>query len=166
VVREIPNQADVVWPKVVDDPSGPGRFFVHVREDRLLSPALEDHFLPVRRYILGRHFCPATTPPGPVAALAPEAGLLGDVLVARSGAMRFVDSIVADFVAAPGPRGVTGAPAAPAGEQPAIATAAAISRLDPAARDALRQKVHEEIAEARRREQIEPGAFVEVRRPH
>ena len=73
--------------------------------------------------------------------------------------------MVADFVATRAPSGVAGAPAAAADEQPAV-TAAAIGQLDPVARDALRQKVHEEIAEARRLEQNVPGAFVEVRRPH
>ena len=54
---------------------------------------------------------------------------------------------------------------AAAPQQPALAMAA-IAQLDPVARDALRQKVHDEIAEARRLEQNVAGAFVEVRRPH
>lgn len=160
VIREIPNEADVVWPDVA------AGGFVHVREaDRMLSPALEDHFLPVRRYILGRHLCPAAPADEPVALLAPEAGPVVGVPAVRSGAMRFVDAVVADFVTTRAPSGVARAPAAPADEQPALA-AAAIGQLDPVARDALRQKVHEEIAEARRLEQNVSGAFVEVRRPH
>jgi hypothetical protein len=161
VIRQTPNQTDVVWPDVA------AGGFVHVREaDRMLSPALENHFLPVRRYILGRHLCPAAPPAEPtVALLAPEAGPVVGVPVDRSGAMRFVDAMVADFVATRAPSGVAGAPAAPADEQPVLA-AAAIGQLDPVARDALRQKVHQEIAEARRIEQNVSGAFVEVRRPH
>jgi hypothetical protein len=77
--------------------------------------------------------------------------------------MRFVDAIVADFVAAP--TEAAGAAAAAADEQPARA-AEAIAQLDAAAREALRQRVHRVIAEARREEQNVPGAFVEVRRPH
>jgi hypothetical protein len=165
-LREIPNQADVVWPDVVGETT-PAPFpfsggFVHVREDRLLSPALENSFLPVRRYILGRHLCP---PPAPAVAAADaevEAALaFGEVPTARSAeAMRFVDAIVAGFVGMPAPSAAA-APAAAADEQ-----AAAIDQLDPVARDALRQRVHRAIAEARRVEQSVPGAFVEVRRPH
>jgi hypothetical protein len=166
VVREVPNQVDVVWPDVVEDPNPTRSGFVHVREDRVLSPALEDHFLPVRRYILGRHLCPEEPPTGAsVALLAPAAGPVAGAPLDRSGAMRFVDAMVADFVATRAPSGVAGAPAAAADEQPALAMAA-IGELDPVARDALRQKVHDEIAEARRLEQNVPGAFVEVRRPH
>ena len=75
--------------------------------------------------------------------------------------MRFVDAIVADFVATSAPSAAAAAPAAAADEQ-----AAAIGQLDPVARDALRQRVHQAIAEERREEQSMPGAFVEVRRPH
>jgi hypothetical protein len=175
-VREIPNQADVVWPEVVKDttsspfPNSEG--FVHVREtDRMLSPALEESFLPFRRYVLGHHLCPPPEAPAPVVAAV--AGLaeadaalaaLEEVPAPRSpGVMRFVDAIVADFVAAP--TEVAGAPAAAMEEQPARA-AEAIGQLDPVAREALRQRVHRAIAEARREEQSVPGAFVEVRRPH
>ena len=42
----------------------------------------------------------------------------------------------------------------------------AIDQLPPADRAILRQKVHEEIAQAREIELQRPGAFVEVRRPH
>jgi hypothetical protein len=176
VVREIPNQADVLWPDVVKDttsspfPNSEG--FVHVREtDRMLSPALEESFLPFRRYVLGHHLCPPPEPPAPaVAALGgfaeADAALaaLEDVPAPRSpGVMRFVDAIVADFVAAP--TEAAGAPADAMDEQPARA-AEAIAQLDPVAREALRQRVHRAIAEARREEQDFPGAFVEVRRPH
>jgi hypothetical protein len=160
VIRQSPNQPDVVWP----DAAAGG--FVQVREDRALSPALEEHFLPVRRYILGRHLCPAAPPTGAaVALLAPAAGPVVGAPLDRSGAMRFVDAMVADFVATRAPSGVAGAPAARADEQAAVAMAA-MDQLDPVARDALRQKVHDEIAEARTLEQNVPGAFVEVRRPH
>jgi hypothetical protein len=147
---------EVRWPDVAADG------FVHVREaDRMLSPALEDHFLPVRRYILGHHLCP---PPAPAVAVAAADAALAfeEVPGARTAsAMRFVDAIVADFVATPAPSAAAAAPAAAADEE-----AAAIAQLDPVTRDALRRKVHEEIAEARRFEQTVPGAFVEVRRPH
>jgi hypothetical protein len=162
VVRELPGGIEVEWPAVA------AGGFVHVREaDRMLSPALEDHFLPVRRYILGRHLCPEAIPPAPVvAALDADAAItaLEEAPAPRSaGAMRFVDAIVADFVAAP--TEAAGAAAAAADEQPARA-AEAIAQLDAAAREALRQRVHRVIAEARREEQNVPGAFVEVRRPH
>jgi hypothetical protein len=161
VVREIPNEPDVLWPEVA------AGGFVHVREaDRMLSPALEEHFLPVRRYILGRHLCPAAPPADQsVAMLAPGAGPAIGVPLDRSDAMRFVDAVVADFVTTRAPIGAAGAPAARAAEQSALATAS-IGQLDPVARNALRQKVHREIAEARRLEQNVSGAFVEVRRPH
>jgi hypothetical protein len=126
VVREIPNQADVVWPEVVKDTTSPpfpnSEGFVHVREDRVLSPALENSFLPVRRYILGRHLCPPPEEAAPVVAAADaraeaDAALaLEDVPAPRgAGAMRFVDAIVDDFVAAP--TETAGAPAAATEEQ-------------------------------------------------
>jgi hypothetical protein len=171
-VREIPNQADVVWPDVVGETTPPpfpfSGGFVHVREDRLLSPALENSFLPVRRYILGHHLCPPPAPPGPAVAAAAadaevEAALaFGEVPRARGPeSMRFVDAIVADFAPTPATSAAAAAPAAAAEEQ-----AAAISQLDPVARDALRHRVHDAIAAARRVEQNTPGAFVDVRRPH
>jgi hypothetical protein len=169
-VREIPNQADVVWPDVVKDgTSSPFPFsegFVHVREDRVLSPALEESFLPFRRYVLGHHLCPPPEAPAvasaEVEAEAEAALAFEEVPEARSAAsMRFVDTIVADFLATTAPGAAPAALAAAADEQ-----AAAIGQLSPVAQDALRQRVHRAIAEARRREQIEPGAFVEVRRPH
>jgi hypothetical protein len=169
-VREIPNQADVVWPDVVKDgTSSPLPFsegFVHVREDRVLSPALEESFLPFRRYVLGHHLCPPPEAPAvasaEVEAEAEAALAFEEVPEARSAAsMRFVDAIVADFLATTAPSAAPAALAAAADEQ-----AAAIGQLSPVAQDALRQRVHRAIAEARRREQIEPGAFVEVRRPH
>jgi hypothetical protein len=68
VVREIPNEPDVVWPEVA------AGGFVHVREaDRMLSPALENHFLPVRRYILGATSArrPRRPKPSPARSLRP-----------------------------------------------------------------------------------------------
>jgi hypothetical protein len=174
-VREIPNQADVVWPEVVKDttsspfPNSEG--FVHVREDRVLSPALEESFLPFRRYVLGHHLCPPPEAPAPVVAAVgglteADAALaaLEEAPAPRSpGVMRFVDAIVADFAAAP--TEAAGAPAAATAEQPARA-AEAIAQLDPVAREVLRQTVHRAIAQVRREEQSMPGAFVEVWRPH
>lgn len=164
VVRvDATGAAAVSWPDVAMGG------FVHVREaDRQLSPALEDNFLPVRRYILGRHLCPEVAPtPSAVAALEADAALaLEEAPAARTAAaMRFVDAIVSNFVATRAPGGAAGAPAA-AGDERAALAAPEIDQLDPVTRGALRQKVHQEIAEARRLEQNTPGAFVEVRRPH
>jgi hypothetical protein len=155
VVRENPNGTDVVWPDTLG--------FVHVQEeDRLLSPALEGHFLPVRRYILGQHLCPAA----PSEQLMASEALTAETPAVPRRPMRFVDAVVADFFATRRPLEATGAPAASTAERTAPAMAARISQLAPAERNALRQKVRQEIAEARQLERNIPGAFVENRRPH
>jgi hypothetical protein len=159
-IRIEPDGTPVPWPAAFR--------FVHVREDRALSVALEEHFLPVRRYILARFLCPGAPPPPAAAAVAFEESLgIAEERPARSAdSMRFVDAVVAAFV------GETAAPdaAVPAGaataEAAAEAAAVAADELDPAARETLRQKVSDLIAEARRVELAQPGAFVEVRRPH
>jgi hypothetical protein len=151
---------EVNWPAVVNDPNPPGAFFVHVREDRLLSPALETTFLPFRRYVLGRHLClqPVPTPAASSEAVAAaDAGLMmGD-----GSSMRFVEGIVADFLES----GAAVEAAAPLAAEPEMVMQA-ISRLAPADRAILREKVRDEIAQARENERQQPGAFVEVRRPH
>jgi hypothetical protein len=153
--------AEVNWPAVVDNADPPGAGFVHVREDRLLSPALETTFLPFRRYVLGRHLC---LPPAPaVASAAVAAAEDAAIMPAGSGSMRFVDSIIADFLA------TSGAPEAEAGASLAAEPERVIEATDqlpPADRAILREIVRAEIAEARESELQRPGAFVEVRRPH
>ena len=111
VVRENGDGTVVNWPAVAGA-------FVHVGEDRVLSPALEESFLPFRRYVLGHHLCP---PPAPAVAAAPaeadvEAALaFEEAPRARSASsMRFVDAIVADFVATSAPSAAAAAPAAAA----------------------------------------------------
>jgi hypothetical protein len=52
----------IVWPGVVP----PG--FVHASEDRVLSPALENHFLPFRAQALRHHLCADLPEPEVVAA--------------------------------------------------------------------------------------------------
>ena len=67
IVKVKPDGSSVTWPDVV--PGTPG--FVHVDENRALSVALEEHFLPVRRYVMGRHLCrdlPALAPADAIAA--------------------------------------------------------------------------------------------------
>jgi hypothetical protein len=156
----------VRWPAVVvQDPAEPEPFpnssgFVHVREDRKLSAALEDHFLPVRRYILGRHLC---LPPEALVVAGAEQPEVEAALpfeqVPGAGppnvpSMRFVDALVADFTATAPPSAAAAAPEAAAEER-----AAAIAQLSPVEQDALRQMVHRAIAAARRVEQNTPGAL-------
>jgi hypothetical protein len=150
---------EVNWPAVVDDPNPPGPFFVHVREDRLLSPALETAFLPFRRYVLGRHLClePVPMPAASAEAVAAaEAGMSGE-----GTSMRFVDGIIAEFLET----SAAVEAAAPLAAEPEMVMQA-IDRLAPADRAILRERVSDEIAQARQIERQQPGAFVEVRRPH
>src|SRR5262249_17793707 len=109
---------------------------VHVNEDRSLSPALQDSFLPFRRYVLARHLCGTGEPE--VAALAPEAP-------AAMRSMRFIDE---PPTAAP-PSLLALPPSAPA-----------------AIHQAARLQTRAEIARAREIEMQFPGAFVERRRAH
>ena len=143
--------------------------FVHVLEPtRALSPALENAFLPVRRYVLGRYLCetlaapPAPAPeplpvPEPLAlALAQE-----DLPVAAvTGGARYLDAIVGAYA-----QEVRGGAEAEA-VAPDASLAAVVRDMSPAARDALRARVAGAIAVAREVELQRPGAFVATRRPH
>jgi hypothetical protein len=139
----------VLWPDV--NTTSPGGF-VHVNEDRSLSPALENHFLPVRRYVLGRHLCsdlgPAVT--ASIASASPP-----------PNPMRFVDRAVSEFVSRQSP--AAGTSEAASGGQ---ALRSASTRLSPADRASLRAQVRSQIAQAREAERRKEGAFVPVRRPH
>jgi hypothetical protein len=161
VVRQDPSGTTVNWPPVADGG------FVHVREDRVLSGALEESFLPFRRYVLGRHLCPGALPAAAALVVAAETGgpAPANVADARQGSMRFVDTLISGYLAGRQPIQEAAVSAAPAAESPDMVMVAA-RLLAPPEQDVLRQKVHEAIAEARRLEQQLPGAFVETRRPH
>jgi hypothetical protein len=124
-----------------------------------LSDALETTFLPFRRYVLGRHLCLQPTPA--VASAAVAAAEDAAIMPGDSGSMRFVDAVIADFLE-------TGAAAEAAAASPAEADRLmeAIDRLPAADRAIVREKVRDQIAQARESERQRPGAFVEVRRPH
>lgn len=138
VVKVKPDGTEVRWPDVVA--GGPG--FVHVDEARNLSVALEKHFLPVRRYMMGRHLCndlPAAVPAAAVSAAA------------------YVDAAIGRQFRAVGlaaPADAVQSPIAALAALPAADLAAAIDEMT-----GLR-------AAAREAEQAMPGAFVEARRPH
>ena len=144
VVREIPNQADVVWPEVVGGRLVPAGGFVHVREDRMLSPALEDSFLPVRRYILGHHLCPP-----PEAAVRPLPLLRQRLTRPWRSRTCLRPQCRRHALRRRHCRGLRrrAARAPPRARQQLRRTsspraAEAIGQLDPVAREALRQKVH------------------------
>jgi hypothetical protein len=153
---------EVTWPAVVDNTDPPaGAGFVHVREDRLLSPALETTFLPFRRYVLGRHLCLPSAPTPAVASADVAATEDAALMPGGSGSMRFVQGIIDDFLESGAP---AEAAAASAAEPDRLMEA--IDRLPAADRAILRERVRDEIAQARESELQRPGAFVEVRRPH
>ena len=155
-VRNNPDGTAVLWPPVHGA-------FVHVDEaTRELSPALETSFLPVRRYILGRHLCEGEQA---VAAVEPAAGAESmSPRVASDYSMRFVDEIVASFTQSGAAAKLESAKAAAdAGEPLHLAVA---RQLAPAQRVVLRVKLREEIARARSQERQGPGAYIEQRRPH
>ncbi len=140
VVKVKPDGSEVFWPDVV--PGIPG--FVHVDENRTLSVALEEHFLPVRRYMMGLHLCkdlpsPAAAPAGqPVAAY-----YVNDILADQIGKNAIVTTFTADD-----------APASALAVLPEAAQVEAVAEINQR-RDAAREV-----------EQATPGAFVENRRSH
>jgi hypothetical protein len=138
IVKVKPDGSSVTWPDVV--PGIPG--FVHVDEGRALSVALEEHFLPVRRYMMGRHLCkdlPTPTPaPGAVAA-----SYVTDVLADQFAK----NAIVSAFSTSDAP-------------------VSALSALPAAAQEEAVAEMNKRRDEAREAEQNMPGAFVEVRRSH
>jgi hypothetical protein len=164
IVRENADGTVVRWPDIHPD------LFVHVSENtRELSPALEEAFLPVRRYIMGRYLCEtldeAPAPePAPALEAVPEPYVAA---IARTGvpvqavleSASYLDQIVGAYA-----EQVTGR--APALEAPGASVAAAVGEMSPAERGALRARVYDAIRAARAIELQRPGAFVETRRPH
>ena len=131
----------VTWPDTV--PEGFG--FVHVSETQELSPALHDHFLPVRKMIMGTSLCEDLAEPG------------GPGVMAAGQESYTIDRTIAAY-AAPVDSGIGTLDAA----QP-LDLFNALSADD---RVALAERLSDEIAKARADEQSAPGAFVEARRPH
>jgi hypothetical protein len=82
-------------------------------------------------------------------------------MMGEGTSMRFVDGIVADFLES----SAAAEAAARLAAEPEMITQAT-DQLAPADRAILREKVRDEIAQARADERQQPGAFVEVRRPH
>jgi hypothetical protein len=162
------------WPDIA-----PG-FFVHVTEARVLSPTLNEAFLPFRRYVLSRFLCevlgtpttPEPTPPvdtydpyGDMPQAQTVAAAVGADLVDEAGSgSYFVDDLVAEFVTGAGISQPVAA-AADVAEQSRRVNAA-ISELTPEQLAALRLRVNEAITLARNIELQRAGAFVETRRPH
>lgn len=172
IIRENADGSTLRWPDVIPPPEGGGGpgGFVHVREsDRSLSPALTDHFLPTRRYLMGLHLCAdlktaaeaeISTPKPDEGAYAMAAGPLGEAVSSDAGTpTRYIDTVVAAYgtgqalLAQPeltAPNDEAGGP----------------QGSDQVQRDGLRALVARTIDTARRLESEQPGAFVEQRRPH
>jgi hypothetical protein len=136
----------VMWPDVVK--VGPG--FVHVSETRELSEALKDHFLPVRKLIMGTELCKALPEP------AEGAGIMS---VDVAAAAYSIDNTIAAFASAQGNVGTMNV----GGPEPALDMFNALPVEDKAV---LTEKLADEIGAERDAEQKMPGAFVESRRPH
>ncbi len=137
VVKIKPDGSEVFWPDVV--PGIPG--FVHVDESRNLSVALEKHFLPVRRYLMGLHLCkdlPSEPAPASIAA-----SYVTDVIAEQLGRNAIVTTLSA-----------TDAPVS------------ALAALPTALQEEAVAEINERRDAAREAEQATPGAFVEVRRAH
>lgn len=125
-----PIAAGVNWPGSLG--------FVHINEAGVLSPALEQFFLPARQQNLARHIQAAPPPvAGPVAAAAPAAD-------------------------APGP-----APGIQTAVQALRANATNLTTVDNrlSAIDLLTE-IEKQVQSARAAEQATPGAFVTFRRAH
>ena len=141
VVKVKPNGTEVFWPDVVAGVPG----FVHVDEDRNLSVALEEHFLPVRRYMMGLHLCkdlPDAEPAAPASEPA-AAYYVEQVIEQQMEKGKFAIG----FSASDSP----------------VEALAALPATDQA--EAIDEIATQREA-AREREQATPGAFVEVRRSH
>lgn len=145
--------------------------FVHVREaDRALSPALEDVFLPFRRYVLGRHLCkdlvPASPPP-------PSPDIYEGILAERSVEVeavatseRYLSQVIGAYLGSVGrsmPEAVAGTERIAEMTEPIDS---AVGELSEGQRQGLRNTVSQAIDAARTIERQTPGAFVETRRPH
>jgi hypothetical protein len=134
---------DVAFPQ-------PAGRFVHIDEARNPSPALLDHFLPVRRLLMGQLLCDTTTSPQPSTTVS-----VPQIAAARPA--YFADAII-DRLA---PRSL------PSATMSAGASAlAAFNELSREERAPIAQAIAERVSAARAVEQQSPGAFVEVRRPH
>ncbi|MCA0997670.1 hypothetical protein [Alloyangia pacifica] len=155
---------DVVWPAVA------GRF-VHVSEaDRSLSPALENAFLPFRRYVMGRHLCTelqATEDPVPTALEDYKMMLSERGVDVRSVATseRYVSEVIGTYLSSVGRQART---TFDDGQSSGVAVAVneAMSGLSRSQRETLRLTVARAIDAARAIERQTSGAFVETRRPH
>ena len=156
IVSEKSDGTVVRWPDIHGD------LFVHVSEQtRELSPALEDHFLPFRRYAMGRYLCDTLEPaqpepepePQPYAALAMTLGTPSPVV---ENPTRYVDGLIQSYV--------TEAEATqPAGlAQPATG----LEQMDTSSREAMTLRMSRFIDAMREAEREQPGAFYETRRPH
>lgn len=162
VIRENADASVVRWPDV--HPGG----FVHVNEaDRALSAALEDEFLPFRRYLMGRHLCadldaggapePGAEVPDPYALVLADKGV--DVQEVATGE-RYLEAVVENYLGGIGREGnVAGLTAG---------TPASLAEgLSDAERQGLRIAVSRAIGAAREIELVlTEGAYVETRRPH
>ncbi|TIX57622.1 MAG: hypothetical protein E5V28_14595 [Mesorhizobium sp.] len=162
---------DLEWPDVLG--------FVHVDENRAISPTLIEAFLPFRRYALSRYLCKAgkpSEPDGGGTVYEPTADMPAKQVVARVVGPDLVDAIgtgsyfvgqmVNEFATTAGivvETPVASGTATAAQPEQVNAIVEQMSETDVAA---LRQKVSEAIALARSIELKRPGAFVETRRPH
>ena len=155
IIRVKPDGSIVRWPDVVPKNGG----FVHVHEDGTLSVALEEHFLPTRRLILGSHLCKALPAEGQAVVESMAAVPSSPSITATSATdpviseqIYFADTFLRGFgveVGAPG-----------------MATTLAASRDDAASGADGFAALAEKVRESRETEREMPGAFVEHRRPH
>ncbi|MEA5160017.1 hypothetical protein U5903_04445 [Cereibacter johrii] len=163
VIRENVDASVVRWPDVH------ANGFVHVNEaDRALSPALEEEFLPFRRYVMGRHLCadldagaapeePGGEVPDPYALVLERRGV--DVPEVATDA-RYLEAVVQDYL------GGIGRGRETVGLVGASLEAMTEGLSDPE-RQGLRLAVSRAIEAAREIELVlTEGAYVETRRPH
>jgi hypothetical protein len=164
IIRANDGSDDILWPEVVGN-------FVHVHEaDRTLSPALEDAFLPFRRYVMGRHLCAdlpvisetETTPPEGYEMLLSERSV--DVQSVATS-QRSVSELIGNYLFSVSGEART---TFDEGRTTGVAAAAseAMDEISRAQRRTLRLTVSRAIDAAREIERRTPGAFVETRRPH
>lgn len=136
-IKAKPDGSAVLWPDLVAGTPG----FVHVMEDRRLSVALEKHFLPVRRLMMGTSLCRSLPQPDLSAAAA-----------------FYVEDIIGEE------RQEKGMSAFSAMAAPEIVPA--LAEFEKATQLSVVDEIMKRLSHERALEREQPGAFVEVRRAH
>lgn len=170
VVLDKTSGQDLEWPDTLD--------FVHVDENRMLSPSLAEAFLPFRRFVLSRYLCTSNAVPEVAAGEPHESDsqalnieavsrVVGPTLVQKAvNGSHFIGEMINEFAANAGVVGEVPVSAEGGLNRDEDRVNKIIARMPESDLEVLREKASDAIALARKIELQRPGAFVETRRPH